>query len=165
MIIKQFSFLLGECGCEQGFVYHYDKNNSLTCHQEFLQGPCAVGEQYVYIEQEFSFEPKCVPTNCDNKNQIRYDEKCINVPKCEDNKVVKFPSDTNGEAKCTTENKIGVRSEMIKSMDSKPCPEGNNYKQDCTGKCRPYPATIGSNKKKGKRSPSKCKLPGYIKSL
>ena len=40
------------CDCAGNYLHHYDQNGSLTCYQEFLQGPCKEGEQYIRSEEE-----------------------------------------------------------------------------------------------------------------
>lgn len=130
------------CDCADNYLHHYDQDGVLTCYQEFLRGPCKEGEQYIPVEEEYSFQPKCAPTNCDDKNQIRYKDVCITVPKCKENQGVKLPSEKHPEAKCI--NGLGERSGLISG--SKSCPSGK--KKDSKGKCR---KTIGSKNSKGKR--------------
>ena len=60
------------CNCADDYLPNFDKNGLLTCFQEFLRGPCEEGDQYINVQEEDGVEPKCMPTNCDNKNQIRY---------------------------------------------------------------------------------------------
>ena len=50
----------GQCGCMDGFLLHIEKNGSMSCYQEFLQGPCPKHQEYVLPHD--SDEPACVPT-------------------------------------------------------------------------------------------------------
>jgi len=135
-----------ECYCANNYLSQNDEDGALiTCYQEFLRGPCKEGEQFNRTEGEYAFEGKCVPTNCDDKNQIRYNDACVTVPlDCKEDQGVKLPSKDVPEAKC--KNGLGERSGLISG--SKSC--GKGKKKDSKGKCK---KTIGSNKKKGKRSP------------
>ena len=77
-----FSLLSGECGCIKGFLQHFNKNESLTCYQEYLQGPCQEGEQYILSGEKDNFKPICAPTNCEN-NETRYKDICFPFLNCE----------------------------------------------------------------------------------
>lgn len=135
----------GECRCADNYLPHNDKDGSLiTCYQEFLRGPCKEGEQFNSTEGEYGIVGKCVPTNCEDKNQIRYKDTCITVPTCGERQGVKLPSEKTLEAKC--QNGLGERSGLISGSTS--C--GKGKRKDSKGKCK---KTIGSNRKKGKRSP------------
>ena len=81
-----------------------------------------------------------MPTNCD-KSQTKFDETCVSVPTCGNEKFVQFPSETNSEAICVDLSKLGERTEAIgdKKSTNKIC------------KCK---KPIGSKTKKGRRSPS-----------
>jgi len=43
------AFGIGECGCMEGFLPYIEKNESFSCYQEFLQGPCSEGQQYIKV--------------------------------------------------------------------------------------------------------------------
>ena len=62
---------LGECSCLEGFLPYFDENGTLICHQEFLQGPCKEGEQYIISNEIDDFEPVCNLTNC-QENETRF---------------------------------------------------------------------------------------------
>ena len=114
------------------------KESTETCLLELTS--CNENEQYQVPNWTNEFEPICVPTNCD-KNQTKFDETCVSVPTCENEKFVQFPSETNSEALCVDMSKLGERTEAIgdKKSTNKIC------------KCK---KPIGSKTKKGRRSPS-----------
>ena len=132
-----------KCGCADNYLSHYDQNESLKCYQEFLRGPCKEGEQYISVEEEFTFEPKCMPTNCTDKNQIRYNNICLDIPTCGDNQGVRLPSKENPEAICV--DGLGLRDSLISGKKS--CKKGE--RKDSKGKCR---KAIKPKKNKNKRS-------------
>ena len=49
----------GQCVCMEGFLLHTETNGSFSCYEEFLQGPCGDGQQYILTDD--SEEPICVP--------------------------------------------------------------------------------------------------------
>ena len=89
-------FFSGECSCLEGFLPHFGEEGTVSCYQEFLQGPCKDGEQYVTSD---NLEFLCVPTNCE-ENKTRFNETCFTVPTCGSEKFVEFPSNTTSEPKC-----------------------------------------------------------------
>ena len=89
-----------------------------------------------------------MPTNCEDKNQIRYNDVCITVPKCGDNQGVKFPSEKHPEATC--KNGLGERSDLIGGAKS--CQPGK--KKDSKGQCR---KTIDQKNTKNKRTSPQLK--------
>merc|ERR1712062_564694 len=121
---------VGKCECADNYLPHFDQDGNLNCYQEFLRGPCKEGEQYNPVETKYSFEPKCMPTNCEDKDQIRYNGVCITVPKCGQNQGVKLPSEKDTEATC--KNGLGERSDLIGGAKS--CQPGK--KKDSKGQCR-----------------------------
>ena len=66
----------------KGFLQFFDENKSLSCYQEYLQGPCKNGEQYILSDEKDNFKPICAPTNCDN-NETRYNGTCFPVANCD----------------------------------------------------------------------------------
>ena len=91
----------------------------LECHQEFLQGPCQEGQQFILPSDEVIEEaaaeiirPACVPTDCD-KDQVRFQDTCISVVPCEeDSQVVFFDKDTSS-SKCKDKNDLGLRQGLF----------------------------------------------------
>ena len=62
-----------------------------------------------------------MPTNCDDKNQIRYNNVCLDIPTRGDNQGVRLPSKENPEAICVDGS--GVRDTLISGKKScKRCP-------------------------------------------
>ena len=116
----------------------------LTCFQEFLRGPCEEGDQYINVQEEDSVEPKCLPTNCDNKNQIRYQDVCVTIPKCKENQGIKFASEKDLEPVCVDGLGVGDRTQLISG--SKSCKPGKRF--DARGNCK---KTVGSKKNRKKR--------------
>ena len=102
-----YFYCSGECGCSKGFLQHFDEHQQLSCYQEYLQGPCSDGQQYVLSNEENDFKPICKPTNCDAPNKSRYKDACFTVPVCGNEEIVDFDVETN-EANCKL--MLGVRS-------------------------------------------------------
>lgn len=143
-------FGIGECSCLEGFLPYYDENGTLICHQEFLQGPCKDGEQYIISNEIDDFEPVCNLTNCE-ENETRFNETCIPVPNCKiDEEIVNFPSERNAETTCINIAiflLLEIRTDLIGG--SKSCKRG--FAKNARGKCQ---KKAGSKKNKGKRSPT-----------
>ena len=87
-------FKIGECKCidvdlEGGYL---PRDGDSKCYQEYLQGPCAKGEQYILPDGET--KPQCIQTNCPTENQVRYMDNCFPVGHCQKIEMVKFDMDT-----------------------------------------------------------------------
>jgi len=156
----------GECYCIEGFLPYIEKNESVSCYQEFLQGPCDQGQQYTFPDedtQDFE-EPVCVPTDC-KSNEILYEDQCIPVPTCKDPldyvkfenstmvpntmEAVKFEDSTmvpnKIEAKCGRIGfEIGTRGNLISGQVR--CAEGK--RKDARGRCK---KGVGSKRRNKKR--------------
>jgi len=156
----------GECYCMEGFLPYIEKNESVSCYQEFLQGPCDQGQQYTFPDedtQDFE-EPVCVPTDC-KSNEILYEDQCIPVPTCKDPldyvkfenstmvpntiEAVKFEDSTmvpnTIEAKCGRIGfEIGTRGNLISGQVR--CAEGK--RKDARGRCK---KGVGSKRRNKKR--------------
>jgi hypothetical protein len=91
-------FGIGKCGCIEGYLQHFHKNGTYSCYQEYLQGPCPIGRQFILPENSKELEPICVPTECD-KNETRFMDICFPVPNCKDEEFVRFIWNTN-KAEC-----------------------------------------------------------------
>lgn len=143
-------FGIGECSCLEGFLPYFDENGTLICHQEFLQGPCNDGEQYIISNEIDDFEPVCNLTNCE-ENETRFNETCISVPNCKSGEeIVDFPEETNDETTCINIAiflLLEIRTDLIGG--SKSCKRG--FAKNARGKCQ---KKAGSKKNKGKRSPT-----------
>ena len=111
------NFFPGECSCLEGFLPHFGVEGTLSCYQEFLQGPCKEGEQYVTSDE---LEFLCVATNCE-ENKTRFNETCMTVPTCGTGKFVEF--ETNSEPKCVDLAQFKVRSTIIGGSRTS-CQEG-----------------------------------------
>ena len=77
---------LGECDCSMNFIRHYDSQGNLSCHQQYLQGPCQDGQELIQPQlEEGETEIKnsvCIPTDC-GPNQIHImNNKCVDVIQC-----------------------------------------------------------------------------------
>ncbi len=75
---------------------HKDERGFLYCYQEYLQGPCLEGQQYIKPDivpnGVTNVKPVCVPTDC-GKDKIRYQDTCFPVVKCNSSQVVTFDLD------------------------------------------------------------------------
>ena len=68
------------------FIRHYDSKGNLSCHQQYLQGPCQDGQELIQPQlEEGETEIKnsvCIPTDC-GPNQIHImNNKCVDVIQC-----------------------------------------------------------------------------------
>jgi hypothetical protein len=84
-------FYLGECVCTIGNLPFFDHRGHMWCYQEFLQGPCQEGQQFILPNDNTNTdsEPICVPTDCP-KDQVRYEDTCIPVITCSAKEAVMF---------------------------------------------------------------------------
>ena len=132
-----------------GFLSHFDTNGVLSCFQEFLQGPCPDGQQFILSDEQNDFEIVCVPTNCNTK-ESRVENICIPVPVCEsDDQMVKFDLKSN-EAKCVSLSGTSLRGSNLLGGGITSCGEGK--KKDGRGECK---ATVTSAGENGNHSPEK----------
>ena len=127
-----------------GFLPHFDKNEVLSCFQEFLQGPCPDGEQFTLSGEENDFEIICEPTNCD-ANESRVNNTCIPIPVCKSDEKVKFNKKSDG-AKCVKLSGTSLRGNVV-GGGATSCSGGR--RKDGRGNCV-NPAKTGGNN--GKRS-------------
>ena len=59
-----------------------DEKGFVKCYQEYLQGPCQNGQQFILPDLDNpELEPTCVPTDCPN-GQVKYKNNCIPVQTC-----------------------------------------------------------------------------------
>ena len=132
-----------------GFLSHFDGNGVLSCFQEFLQGPCPDGKQFILSDEENDFEIICEPTNCD-ANESRVNNTCIPIPVCKSDEKVKFNKKSDG-AKCVklSGNRTSLFSGNLVGGGISSCPKGE--KKDGRGNCK---ATVKAGGKNGKRSPA-----------
>ena len=68
------------------FIRHFDTQGVLSCHQQYLQGPCQDGQELIQPQlEEGETEIKnsvCIPTDC-GPNQIHImNNKCVDVIQC-----------------------------------------------------------------------------------
>jgi len=112
-------------------------NGTNTCYQEYLQGPCPKGRQFILPENSKELEPICMPTECD-KNETRFMDICFPVPICKDEEFVRFIWNTN-KTECDTLNSDGLgvffdlrQPDLIGGIRS--CPKG--YSKDARGNCQ-----------------------------
>ena len=135
-------FFSGECSCLEGLLPHIGEEDTLSCYQEFLQGPCKDGEQYV---TSGDLDTLCEPTNCE-ENKTRFNETCFTIPTCGNEKFVEFPLNTNSEPKCVdlAQMDTGSRTGSIIGGRKAPCkdgfaigPSGNCEKLLQSGSSRP----------------------------
>ena len=126
----------GQCGCMEGFLLHIETNGSISCHQEFLQGPCGEGQQYILPDDSQDLEPVCIPTDCE-KDETRFFNSCVKVPICDSHDFVKFESETN-TSRCENLNQIFITSVRIDLFTGRKtdCEEGygKGAKGDCVKK-------------------------------
>jgi len=125
----------GVCDCMEGFLPYIEKNESFSCYQEFLQGPCPQRQQYTFPDEDTQdFEPVCVRTDCES-NEIRYMDKCIPVPICKDPQDhVRFLTKKDGtgiKADCDHLH-LGTRGDLISGQ--KRCRSGQRL--DARGRCK-----------------------------
>ena len=137
--ILMFSFLhSGECSCLQGYLAHPHmqlqfKPNwaNRICYQEYLQGPCKVGEQYIRQEPNSdTIKPVCLATNCEAGKVLINGTKCIPEKKCQSNESVLF------NVKCNTSSCQGyddwIRANSLYEYYSEYDYDDNDY-DDCAG--------------------------------
>ena len=88
--------IAGECACQEDYLPYKDKRGFLYCYQEYLQGPCQEGQQFIQPDIApagvTNVKPVCVPTDC-GKDEIRYQGNCFPVVKCNSSEVVTFDLD------------------------------------------------------------------------
>jgi len=129
------AFGIGECGCMEGFLPYIEKNESFSCYQEFLQGPCSEGQQYIKPDDDIpDFEPTCVPTDC-KKDETKYIGSCVPVPICDNQEdYVLFVDNltTNTTTTRCEHLHLGQRGDLIGG--SKHCRTG--YRLDSRGNCK-----------------------------
>ena len=120
----------GECGCKPGFLSHVNERGFVSCYQEYLQGPCQEGQQYILPTTDLEnpdSEATCVPTDCP-ANQVRYKNVCIPVSACaQPTEIVVFNAE-DLSSKC--EEDFGLRG-LIDTVDQ--CKE--NQIKNLRNKC------------------------------
>ena len=83
-----------------------NENGFIQCYQEYLQGPCQEGQQFILPDfEDPDLEPTCIPTDCPN-NQVRYLNICIPVKTCEPQEVVVFNAE---ETSATCADNLSLR--------------------------------------------------------
>ena len=119
------------------------------CYQEYLQGPCKEGEQYILSGKNDNFKPICAPTNCD-KNETRFNGICFPLLNCDQ---FEHPDDIgtfNLETK-TTSCSFGKRTgggNLIGGIDQCPKGERKDDRRDCK-------KTYSSGNRQNRHSPTR----------
>jgi len=124
----------GECDCIEGFLPYIEENESVSCYQEFLQGPCPQGQEYSFPDEDTQdIKPACIPTGCEN-GEILYENQCIPAPTCEDPNFVQFQMNRNTSVITTTcvHLTLGGRTQLISGI--KRCGPGKRL--DARGNCK-----------------------------
>ena len=87
----------------EGFLPYIEKNESFSCYQEFLQGPCSEGQQYIKVRKSqkvFSFLAQLIKSEQNycaltfSKGQLisKADWRAIDSPKKRTDEFVLFKS-------------------------------------------------------------------------
>merc|ERR1711962_367166 len=124
----------GECDCMEGFLPYIEENESVSCYQEFLQGPCPQGQEYSFPDEDTQdLEPSCIPTDC-KSGEILYVNQCIPAPDCKDPNYVQFDKKENSSMIVTTcvHPTLGHRTQLISGI--KRCGPGKRL--DARGNCK-----------------------------
>ena len=121
-------FLKGECRCfDDNLPGGFLPFNDSTCYQEYLQGPCDNGQQYIRISEV----NQCVPTHCP-EDHVLYEDTCIPHDGCSStpNPLVTFDV-TNQTSRCDSLD-VNLRQIIDFPVNCKAPKVENLYGTSCT---------------------------------
>ncbi|XP_063709684.1 uncharacterized protein LOC134838143 [Culicoides brevitarsis] len=116
------------CDCKTGFIYH---NETDSCYQAHLQGPCSKGQVFV-LENDVGV---CKPStsSCKGPKEVKFNKKCVEIGStgsCTNGAIVGVNAETY-EIDCVAPLEESKPGTVLDSVSN--CPKGN--KRNMENKC------------------------------